>query len=253
MLCRVLALLLCAALLPAATLAEAETYFALPQASAHAKAWTYPIALDILRDSEDLLRLVNRANPLETDYPPDDALHALVDCGVRKATYDQNPVRAVVQAALVAMFSAAKADGCNLVVKSAYRSYGGQAATYARYIKREGRDYGYVLPAGASEHQTGLAVDVLNPKWIDEPAMNARFAQTKEAQWMAENAHLYGFIIRYPDGKEEETGVKYEPWHLRYVGPEVAGYLHASGITLEAFEAEYRHEMAVYASQGGAL
>lgn len=251
---RPLVALMALLLLAAVPACAEETYFDFAGTGLvpDAPLWGFPIPLEILRDTDDLLRLVNRDNLLARSYPPDDPLYDMVDCGVRKATYDAYPVRTVVRDALVAMFDAAKADGCNLVVKSAYRSYGGQASTYERYLKRNnGKDYGDVLPEGASEHQTGLTVDVLNPKWIDEPYMNPKFAETNEAQWMAAHAHEYGFIIRYPADKVEITGVNYEPWHLRYVGAEVAAYLHKTGLSLEEFTAEWRHALATYVSQGG--
>ncbi|MFR3560233.1 MAG: D-alanyl-D-alanine carboxypeptidase family protein, partial [Paraclostridium sordellii] len=86
----------------------------------------------------------------------------------------------------------------------------------------------YVAKPGKSEHQTGLAIDVTNEdRWFVK--------STDEAQWLATNAHKYGFILRYPEGKQQITGVAYEPWHIRYVGEKVAKKIYDEQITLEEF------------------
>lgn len=225
-----------------------ETYFVKPpegQAAAAPDGWTHSLPREILEDPLDVLRLVNREHTLEKGYPPDGDPYDMVPVGVRKASSAERLVRPIAQQALLAMAEAAGAQGLSLVVESGYRSYGGQAATYERYLARnDGKDGGYVQPAGASEHQTGLALDIINPAWISEPYLNRRFAETEEAKWMAENGPRFGFIIRYPEDKEDITGIRYEPWHLRYVGPEVAEYMQQSGLCLEEFHEERQRALS---------
>lgn len=214
--------------------------------------WTYPISMDILRDELDVIQLVNRSNLLTKDYPPSDELHKLVDISVPKKTNVEMLSRVIASDALTAFFAAAEEAGYSLVVQSAYRSYGGQASTYARYIERVGKDDGYSQPPGASEHQTGLAFDVTSKAWArDEEYLNKRFAQTAEGQWMAANCARFGFIIRYAEDKEEITGINYEPWHLRYVGVEVAQYMTENNLSLEEFTAQWRDALGQYAIQIG--
>lgn len=193
-----------------------------------------PIPQEILEDAEDVLVLANRDSLLDKDYPPSDALHKLVDANVEKTKNEEMLGREVALAALEAMFEAGKAEGLRLRLHSAYRSHYRQSVMYELRLESKGRDDGYVQPGGASEHQTGLAFDVVNPDWIGK-SFNSAFADTKEGQWMAENCARFGFIIRYPKDKEDITEVHYEPWHLRYVGVEVATYITENGLTLEEF------------------
>lgn len=155
-------------------------------------------------------------------------------------------VRETAAGALQAMFDAAAEDGAKLLLHSAYRSHYRQSVMYENRLKNIGRDDGVVQKGGASDHQTGLGFDIINAAWAKESRLNERFAQTTEAQWMAENCPKYGFIIRYPEGKSDITGIMYEPWHLRYVGVEVAIYMTDNGLTLEEFTAEWRHALAEY-------
>lgn len=124
--------------------------------------------------------------------------------------------------ALEELFFAAEADGIELVGISAYRSYERQKELFHYYAERDGKVKAQTYSAlpGESEHQTGLAVDVAGKG--SDCVVEDCFAQTEEAKWLAEHAWKFGFIVRYPEGKEEITGYKYEPWHLRYVGREMA-------------------------------
>ena len=89
-----------------------------------------------------------------------------------------------------------------------------------------------VLPGKCSEHPTGLAVDILSEKYQEA---NEGYADTAEGRWLRENAHTYGFILRYPEKKEQITGVIYEPWHYRYVGAEAAAEIYEKGLCLEEY------------------
>lgn len=126
-------------------------------------------------------------------------------------------------------------EGMHIDIGSGYRSYEYQLGVIERNIAAYGEEETRrsVAPAGYSEHQTGLTIDIIN----DQPQHNIveSFKDTKEGIWLAENSYRFGFILRYPDGKEEVTGYMYEPWHFRYVGEEMAGRIHNSGQTLEEY------------------
>ena len=130
---------------------------------------------------------------------------------------------------LEAMFDAAKGQGINLMVASAYRSYGLQVGVYGNEVKNYGQaeaDRQSARP-GHSEHQTGLAVDI-------EPVsrqceVEDCFGDTPEGKWAAANAHSYGFVLRYMPGGEAVTGYRHETWHFRYVGKELAEEIHRQG------------------------
>ena len=133
--------------------------------------------------------------------------------------------------AFYAMQAGARADGLSIYISSGFRSYNTQAGLYSRYVKRDGVEKAdtYSARAGHSEHQSGLAFDV---NIIDDS-----FIGTPEAIWLSDHCYEYGFILRYPQGKTDETGYKYEPWHFRYVGTELAGILYDGGnwITMEDY------------------
>jgi len=144
---------------------------------------------------------------------------------------------------LTQMFAGAKEDGVNLIVCSPYRDMARQEYLFDRKVKsfiRTGMSYvdAYkkasitVTVPGASEHQIGLAVDIISDTYS---ALDIGFADTPAGQWLAEHSWEYGFILRYPLGKEEITGIQYEPWHFRYVGVEAAKQITEEGITLEEF------------------
>ena len=147
------------------------------------------------------------------------------------STYKPGGITTQTKNAFNKMQAAAKLDGISLVIKSGYRSYATQKSTYNYYVSRDGKTKAdtYSARPGHSEHQTGMAVD-LN-------TINDTFHNTKEAKWLASNCYKYGFILRYPKGKTNETGYKYESWHFRYVGVDLATKLYNNGdwITLESY------------------
>lgn len=132
-------------------------------------------------------------------------------------------------------FNALKSDsaslGLNIYASSGYRSYSDQNYIYNNYVKLDGQENAdtYSARAGHSEHQTGLAID-LN-------TVDSSFENTNESNWLKENCYKYGFIIRYPKDKDTITGYMYEPWHIRYVGKDLATKLYNNGewITLEEY------------------
>ena len=129
------------------------------------------------------------------------------------------------------MFAAVKNEGLNIWLSSGFRSYNTQKNLYNNYVNRDGKDKAdtYSARPGHSEHQSGLAFDVNQ--------INSTFDNTPEANWLANNCYKYGFILRYPNGKTNETGYKYESWHFRYVGESLATKLYNNGdwITMEAY------------------
>ncbi len=172
--------------------------------------------------------------PAVNDVPVTGALTYIDGILVVNKTYplpeDYNPgADAEAYAALTTMFNAAATEGISLWVKSGFRSYNDQKWQYNYYVERDGVALAdtYSARPGHSEHQSGLAFD-LN-------SLYKSFGDTPEGQWLAANCHKYGFIIRYPAGKEHLTGYMYEPWHVRYLGIEKATAVFESGLCLEEF------------------
>ena len=153
--------------------------------------------------------IVNKSYTLPEDYAP----------GFTGGTY---------KAFQIMQQDAAK-QGIKLEIISGFRSYQTQQNTYNGWVNQYGKEYADTISArpGHSEHQSGLAMDVNSLKFA--------FADTKEGIWLAENCWKYGFIIRYPEGKEDITGYKYEPWHIRYLGKELAKKVYDSGLCLEEY------------------
>lgn len=180
--------------------------------------------------------LVNKERPLPADYVPPDLRAA----GIPFACPMDSPkrlLRADAAEAVERLFARAAEDGIALIGVSGYRSYARQAEIFAAQTARYGEEAANMVSArpGESEHQTGLAIDVSSPEVGGE--LVGEFAGTEAGRWLAEHAPAFGFIIRYPAGKEEITGYQYEPWHLRYVGTGHAVAMAAAGVALEEYMA----------------
>ena len=134
---------------------------------------------------------------------------------------------------LTDMFGAASKAGHDLMIGSAYRSATTQEALFNSYVASAGFEEANMYSAhpGHSEHQTGLAVDISTTS--QQCYLSACFINTADGKWLSENAHAYGFTLRYPDGKESITGYNFEPWHYRYVGVDLATALYESDLTLD--------------------
>ena len=186
-----------------------------------------------LADDGSIQALVNKEHHLSADYVPEDLVPVEVPTVLESP--EVNQLRQEASEALTEMFDAALADGITLYARSGYRSYNTQASLYDSYRAAHGEEAAnrFSAPPGASEHQTGLAMDV-TAESVNLELLEA-FGETDEGIWVRENAHESGFIIRYPEGKEEITGYLYEPWHLRYLGTELASDIHASGLTYEEY------------------
>ncbi|MBE5778886.1 MAG: D-alanyl-D-alanine carboxypeptidase family protein [Clostridiales bacterium] len=253
----------------AAPVAEESALQPAASAGAPEVKWTYGVSLTSLKSP--WLLLVNKDNKLGEDYEPQVPMKMNK---LKRTSSTTWYLEEEAGKALALMFEAASTvtsydyvythsdgtqeiktveyeKGMTLYLESAYRSYGTQATSYYNRLERNnGVDDGYVAMPGASEHQTGLCADILDYTYRDK-AMNEGFANTPEAQWMLENAASFGFVLRYPKDKEDITGIKYEPWHYRYVGKEVAQYMTLNNLCLEEFTVEYQQAMEDFAQRGG--
>ncbi len=190
------------------------------------------VEIDTTPDSYTVL--VNKEYGLPSDYIPDD----LVVPNVRFSFsyYDEKKqLRKVPAEALEELFTAAQSEGLIIKGVSGYRSYKRQQTLYNNYLRTQGVEHTekYSAKPGYSEHQSGLSIDVSSASAGND--LTEAFGNTAEGQWLAENCYKYGFIIRYPEGKESITGYAYEPWHIRYVGTELATYLTKNDLTLEEY------------------
>ncbi|URN93636.1 MAG: D-alanyl-D-alanine carboxypeptidase family protein [Candidatus Pristimantibacillus lignocellulolyticus] len=178
--------------------------------------------------------LVNKQNKLPDDYNPADLVYPDV-AFIFNEKIDKRKMRKEAAGALEEMFAAAKKDSIHLAGVSAYRSHATQTALFERYVKKDGLEKARTYSAypGTSEHETGLSIDVSGSD--GKCAAEDCFGDTDEAVWLEKHAPEYGYIIRYPKGQDAITGYKYEPWHIRYVGKEIAQEIADQGITLEEY------------------
>jgi len=214
-------------------------------AEANEVPWEYEVPLQDLQSG--FLTVNNKEMLLDEDFDdPEDLVRLTVQCTSSSAVL----LRKDASAALNRMFTAAERQGIELYANSGYRSFTTQKTMYRNRLERLGKDDGVVAYPGASDNQTGLGVDVISKVWIGKQ-VDETFAQTQEAQWMAENCWKYGFIIRYPQDKTEITLSDYQPWHLRYVGRSAATYMHDQNYCLEEFSIEWQQEMQDFLDAGG--
>jgi D-alanyl-D-alanine carboxypeptidase len=182
-------------------------------------------------DTQDSLYfVVNKNRPVSVDYEPEGMAVPNVPLRIENML-----LRPEAASALEALFAAALEDGYELQLGSAYRSSATQESLYNNYVATFGQAEADRFSArpGTSEHQLGLAADVSG---IDGACyLEACFGDTPEGIWVAENAGEFGFIIRYTEGSEAITGYTYEPWHLRYLGEELAKEITDANLTLEEF------------------
>ncbi len=188
------------------------------------------------KNPDSTLVLVNKTHKLPDGYIPPN----LVVPDVPFAYHVNSPIEKMhmqkpAAVALEQLFNQAKKDGIILYAQSGYRSYKRQKVIFASNVEKMGEAKASVISAhpGTSEHQTGLAMDLSSADVGDQLIQD--FGETKEGKWVAAHAAQFGFIVRYPKGKQSVTGYEYEPWHLRYVGVKAAKYIHDHNITLEAY------------------
>ncbi len=186
--------------------------------------------------SKDTLIINNKYYKLSKDYVPED----LIDVS-NWYSYGKQQLSKRAYEPFLEMFNKAKEEDITLIINSGYRSYDYQEELYNSYIKRNGQKEtdNYAARAGHSEHQTGLAMDLTTYGYNAD-----NFHESKAYSWLQDHAHEYGFIMRYPKDKEDITGYKYESWHYRYVGVEVATFIHTYDITYDEYYAYYiEHNM----------
>ena len=170
--------------------------------------------------------LVNESHRLDADYVPDELVNLYNQRHSFRMASSEIYLTRETYEAMERMFHAAEeADMNGYIVTSGYRSYQRQQEVYAE------SEPGKAQQPGASEHQTGLAFDVT-------VETNDGFESTPQYAWLAQHAHEYGFIQRYPANKSDVTGISYEPWHYRYVGVDAATRMHRTGQTLEEYMGE---------------
>lgn len=180
--------------------------------------------------------IVNKVQPVSPiTYAPDDLVTPNIPLRAKRGDSEMR-LRKEASDALQEMIAAAKKVGINLRLTSGYRSYQVQVSVYNGYVQQYGQagaDKQSARP-GTSEHQTGLAAD-LEPT-TGQCRLEVCFADLPEGKWLAANAYTYGFIVRYVPGKEAITGYEYEPWHIRYIGKDLAAEMHRQNVqTLEEF------------------
>lgn len=187
----------------------------------------------VITDPEDYDSLVNKKRSLPSNYVPSDLVKLQVPTVLSNPEINQ--LRKVAADSLVKLFNEAKKEGFNLSARSGYRSYGTQKSLYDGNVLSKGQAHAdkYSAPPGKSEHQTGLSIDITCAT-VDYQ-LSSDFGKTPEGIWVKENAHKLGFIIRYPKGKEAIVGYEYEPWHLRYLGVDLATKIYNSGLTMEEY------------------
>lgn len=172
-----------------------------------------------------------KADPISADFQP--KLEKLTVLSGRWIGDDRADFRTIQP--LEKMFAAAKNDGVNLLVTSAYRSHQDQQELHDDSVRRYGPEWAttYLEGSGKSEHQLGLAIDMTTYSPGCQQNFDNCSISAETASWLAKNAPNFGFILRYPEGKEEQTGIKYESWHYRYVGEEIANLVGQTGLTYD--------------------
>ena len=190
---------------------------------------------NIIQNPTNFMVLVNKEFSLPDGYTPEDLVRPNVLFSFGDQDIEKSYMRQDAATALETMFAEAKKQGIHLFAVSGYRSFDRQTQVYSAEVNKFGEEKAALAVAipGTSEHQTGLSMDLSSQSAKFE--LSEQFGETVEGKWIAANAHLYGFILRYPKGKEGITGYKYEPWHFRYVGKEAATIIYEKGWTLEEF------------------
>lgn len=178
--------------------------------------------------------LVNRDHLISKDYIPEDLTIPEIPFSFY-GRYEKSYMRKRAATALENLFAGAKESGYTLKGVSAYRSYERQKQIYNNNVRNRGTKQTDKVSAvpGSSEHQTGLSIDVSTDSV--GCAIDATFGKSAEGKWLRKNCYKYGFIIRYPKNKTKITGYSYEPWHIRYVGKNLAKHLYENKITLEEY------------------
>lgn len=203
-----------------------------PEQTATPEATIDPESDPRFTSTDSVLIIANKKHKLPDGYEPSDLTLLTVP-----TAYGDVYMKAEAAQAMSNMIAAANAEGVYPVVTTAYRDYAFQETLYNGYVESDGVEAAdtYSSRPGYSDHQTGLAADISCES--NGYSLNTEFENTAEGQWLAQHAHEYGFVMRYPNGKEAVTGYTYEPWHFRYIGVEEATNLYNSdpNMTMEEY------------------
>ncbi|MDR1320790.1 MAG: M15 family metallopeptidase [Gracilibacteraceae bacterium] len=194
-----------------------------------------PEEAGIAENQDSIIALVNKNSHLTEDYIPADLEYVDIPFSFSERV-EKRMLRHEAAVALAELVAAAKEAGLNIYGVSGYRSYNTQVSIFNYNVGRFGGEEAanrISARPGESEHQTGLVMDVSTA--AVNYTLEQSFDQTPEYAFIRDNAHNYGFVVRYPNGKEDITGYMYEPWHLRYFGPELATVLYEAGQTYEEY------------------
>lgn len=201
--------------------------------------------------SDDLLTIVTQTYGLSRNYAPSDLVLLTDYLPIEVTLGFPTELRQVALAPLQQMIADMQAAGLHPRILSGYRSYAAQAISWEKW-NREEPDRAAIISArpGHSEHQLGTTLDFGSPELaeitgIADIQFHTYFYQTSEGRWLSENAHLYGFTLSYPRDALDTTGFYYEPWHYRYVGKEMATFLHDSGFYLTEYQLSTQSEPCI--------
>lgn len=188
--------------------------------------------MEVTDTSKGNTMLVNKYNALSKDYEVED----LKTISKTYSYGDNKKLNKEAYDAFINLAEDAKKEGYTILIVSSYRTYQDQEDVWKDYKASFGtkKADAYAARAGSSEHETGLAIDV-----ADYNDKNDKFEATESFKWMQTNAHKYGYILRYPKGKENITGYSYEAWHYRYVGIDTATKVYNEGITYDEYYEYY--------------
>ncbi len=201
--------------------------------------WTYPSSIkETTRNGDDLLVLVNKEYKLPSTYAPSDLISICPTVSNIRCVNNVNFLtRNIIIENLRALANAARNNGIDLSIRSAYRSYNTQVTTYNHWLSVNGGNVATTdkisARPGHSQHQLGTTIDFSTSEIND--GLGGTFAGTQASKWLADNAYKYGFVIGYPAGYEGVTGYNYEAWHYRYIGREYAQDMVNSGMILELY------------------
>lgn len=186
-------------------------------------------------NASNTMVLVNKTYALPGDYVPDDLIRPSVDFSFGDQDIEKSYLRKEAANSLEKMFKAANSEGLRLYASSGYRSYDRQQGVFLAEVNKSGEAKAVqaVASPGTSEHQTGLAMDITSESV--QYLLVQEFENTPEGKWLKDNAHRFGYILRYQKGKEDITGYQFEPWHFRYVGEEAAKIIYERNWTLEEY------------------
>ena len=190
---------------------------------------------NVIQNATNTMALVNKEYALPDGYAPSDLVRPKVEFSFGDQDIEKSYLRKEAAAAMELMFSDALKNGIHLFAVSGYRSYERQKVVFDAEVNKVGYEKAVqaVAVPGNSEHQSGLSMDISSES--AQFGLTEQFGETPEGKWLANNAHRFGFIQRYPKGKEGITGYQYESWHYRFVGVKAATEIFENGLTLEEY------------------